>query len=164
MGRAGSVSDENGSVIIGSRLVRDIMRLAFLMEKKYPPYPKWFGTAFSQLKSAAELGPAITKVLHAASWEERDENLCSAYEVLAQIHNSLKITKPVSPEVSRFWDRPFRTIGGERFARAIIDCIKDPEVVRLTKRSLIGSIDLISDNTDSLEDQSFSLALKTLYK
>ena len=40
MGRAGSVGDQNSSVIIGSRLVRDIMRLAFLMERKYPPYAK----------------------------------------------------------------------------------------------------------------------------
>jgi len=47
MGRAGSVSDEIGSALLGSRLVRDIMRLAFLMERQYPPYPKWFGTSMS---------------------------------------------------------------------------------------------------------------------
>ena len=45
MGRAGFVGDELGSVIIASRLVRDIMRLCFLMERQYAPYPKWFGTA-----------------------------------------------------------------------------------------------------------------------
>ncbi len=163
MGRAGSVSDENGSAIIGSRLVRDIMRLAFLMERKYPPYLKWFGTAFSQLKSAVELGPVITKVLHATSWKERDANLCLAYGILAQMHNALNITEPVSPKVSQFWSRPFRIIGGERFARAIIECIEDSEIVRLTKRRLIGSIDLISDNTDLLEDKSFRLVLKALY-
>ena len=163
MGRAGFAGDEIGSALIGSRLVRDIMRLAFLMEKEYPPYVKWFGTAFSQLKCAIELGPIVTKVLHATSWKERDTNLCLAYGILAQMHNALNITEPVSPKVSQFWSRPFRIIGGERFARAIIECIEDSEIVRLTKRRLIGNIDLISDNTDLLEDKSLRLALKTFY-
>jgi hypothetical protein len=46
MPRAGFVGDELGSALIGSRLVRDIMNLCFLLEKQYAPYPKWFGTAF----------------------------------------------------------------------------------------------------------------------
>ena len=57
MGRAGFVNDEIGSALIGSRLVRDIMRLTFLMEREYPPYAKWFGTAFSCLKSGGSLAP-----------------------------------------------------------------------------------------------------------
>ena len=163
MGRAGFVKDEIGSALIGSRLVRDVMRLAFLMEKEYPPYAKWFGTAFSRLKSAKKLNPILTEALHSTSWEERESHLCLAYEVLARMHNDLGITKPVSPEVSQFFSRPFKIIGGEKLAKAIVESIKDPEIVRLTKRSLIGSIDMISDNTDVLEDQSFRLALKSLY-
>lgn len=163
MGRAGSVSDENGSAIIGSRLVRDIMRLAFLMEREYPPYAKWFGTAFSQLKSAAELGPILTNVLHATSWKERETGLCDAYEILVGIHNSLGITTPISAEVSQFWGRPFKIIRGEKIAKTIIEYIKASEVVSLAKRSLIGNIDLISDNTNLLEDESLRLALKALY-
>jgi len=163
MSRAGSVGDENGSAIIGSRLVRDIMRLAFLMEKEYPPYAKWFGTAFSKLKSATALGPVLTNVLHATSWKERETSLCNAYEILAGIHNSLGITTPISSEVSQFWSRPFKVIRGEKIAKTIIERIRDPEVVPLTKRSLIGNIDLVSDNTDLLEDESLRLALKEFY-
>src|ERR1043166_2983448 len=33
MGRAGIVGDEIGSALIGARLIRDLMRLCFLMEK-----------------------------------------------------------------------------------------------------------------------------------
>jgi hypothetical protein len=44
MARAGIVGDEIGSSLIAARLVRDLMRLCFLMEKKYAPYAKWFGT------------------------------------------------------------------------------------------------------------------------
>jgi len=163
MGRAGSVSDENGSAIIGSRLVRDIMRLAFLMEREYPPYPKWFGTAFSQLESAAELEPILTNVLHATSWKARETGLCDACNFLVKSHNSLGITAPICAEASQFWGRPFQVIWGEKIAKTIVECIKDPEVVSLTKRRLIGSIDLLSDNTDLLEGASLRLALKALY-
>jgi hypothetical protein len=91
MGRAGFVGDEIGSAVIGSRLARDIMRLALLMDKQYPPYPKWLGTAFSQLKSAVELAPALTAAVHAATWQEREAGLCAAYQTLAEMHNSLAL-------------------------------------------------------------------------
>ncbi len=63
MGRAGYVGDEIGSALIGARLVRDIMRLCFLMERQYAPYPKWFGTAFQQLNAAATLTPILQQAL-----------------------------------------------------------------------------------------------------
>jgi hypothetical protein len=154
MGRAGLAGDENGSAIIGSRIARDVMRLAFLMEKQYPPYPKWFGTAFLRLECSSTLVPILTRILHSATWEEREDALCRAYQMLGEIHNSLKITESISPEISRFFGRPFRVIRGERFAKNILQKISDPELVPLTRRSLIGNIDIISDNTDVLEDPS----------
>ena len=66
--------------------------------------------------------------------------------------------------MSHFWSRPFKIIGGEQIAKAIIKNVKEPRVKRLTRRSLIGSIDLISDNTDLLMDDSFRSALKALYE
>jgi hypothetical protein len=163
MGRAGSVTDEIGSSIIASRLVREIMRLAFLMEKVYIPYAKWFGTAFSQLSCARQLTPYLKTTLHATSWQEREASLCPAYEILVSMHNSLAMTEPISTRVSQFWSRNFRVIGGERMAKTIIQQITDPKVIPLTQKSLIGNIDLISDNTDLLMDESFRLALKDLY-
>jgi hypothetical protein len=50
MGRTGIEEDEIGSSIIATRLVSDLMRLSFFMEKQYAPYSKWFGTAFTHLK------------------------------------------------------------------------------------------------------------------
>ncbi len=54
-------------------------------------------------------------------------------------------------QVSPFFNRPFKIIRGEKIALAIVQQIKDPEIVPLTKKSLIGSIDIITDNTDVLE-------------
>ena len=164
MGRAGLVGDEAGSAIISARLARDAMRLAFLMEKQYPPYPKWLGTAFSQLDCAQTLSPIIAGILHSSDWEEREQALCQAYRILGSMHNSLKITEHVSPEVFQFYRRPFRIIGGERFVKAIVHEIGGPEVIPLTTHSLIGSVDLISDNTDILEDVSLHDGIRKLYR
>ena len=165
MGRAGMVDDEIGSAIIGSRLVRDVMRLCFLMEKQYAPYAKWFGKAFNELKSAAELLPILRGVLLAEAWQEREKYLAAAYEYIAEMHNRLGITEPLPIKVSNFFGRPFlvmHLVGG--FAEAIRARITDPLVRRIADGKLIGSIDQISDNTDILSDPRWRMTLRGLYE
>lgn len=148
MSRAGSVDDELGSSIIGSRLVRDIMNLCFLMEKQYAPYPKWFGTAFKRLQCARSLWPILWRVQQAPTWKERQTALAQAYEILASLYNALGISRELPATVSSFFDRPFQVIHGERFAQALVEQIVDPEVQHLASGRLIGNVDQWSDNTD----------------
>jgi hypothetical protein len=164
MGRAGSVGDELGSSLIASRLVRELMRLAFLIEREYPPYAKWWGTAFRLLSCAPELAPPLESVTEAGIWKEREAALCSAYRILAAMHNRLEVTRPLPTEPSPFWGRPFRVIHGERFAEALRATIGDPQVRRIAARRLIGSIDQFSDSTDLLEDASRRPELRELYR
>jgi hypothetical protein len=150
MGRAGIIGDEIGSALIAARLVRDIMRLCFLMEKQYAPYAKWFGTAFAQLPSVEVLKPLLQRVLLAPTWSERQEFLVPAYEIIATKHNALQITEPLDPKVSYFYERPFLVIGGGRFVSAIKEKITDPVIKGIAGRKLIGSVDQFSDSTDLL--------------
>jgi hypothetical protein len=55
VGRTAEVEDELGSRVIATRLARDAMRLGFLLERRYAPYSKWLGSAFSQLESPGRL-------------------------------------------------------------------------------------------------------------
>ena len=165
MGRAGMVGDEIGSALIGSRLVRDLMRLCFLMEKRYAPYPKWFGAAFNQLNCAAELSPVLRRVLLAQTWEERQSDLAEAYEFVARMHNGLGITEALATKVSTFFGRPFLVIqlaGG--FANAIRERITDESVKRIAGSGLIGSIDQFSDSTEILSDSKCRKKLRSLYE
>jgi hypothetical protein len=82
VGRVGIVGDEVGSAVIASRLVRDLMRLALLMEKQYAPYSKWFASAFAQLDCSERLIPAFERVLSAADWQERAQHLSAAYTTI----------------------------------------------------------------------------------
>jgi hypothetical protein len=152
MSRAGSVGDEIGSAVIGARLVRDIMRLAFLMERTYAPYPKWFGSAFQKLNCASTLTPFLEKALVSPTWQEREAALCGAYEHLAKMHNALSITPPLHTTVYPFHDRPFLVIDGLVFAEAILLQIEDTKVKQIAATGrLLGNVDQISDSTDFLE-------------
>lgn len=163
MPRAGYVGDEIGSTLIASRLVRDIMSLGFLMEQRYAPYPKWFGTAFARLTCAGELTPLLRKAQLAETWLERMNALAAAYEVLARMHNKLGTTPPMPETATNFFGRPFKVIHGSDFASAISARITDPAVKRLTERRLIGSIDQFSDSTD-LRDRAFRSVLRQLWE
>ena len=63
VGRAGDIGDELGSQVVAARIVREIMKLTFLMEKQYAPYSKWLGTAFGRLKAGKTLAPVLRDVL-----------------------------------------------------------------------------------------------------
>ncbi|KXH76418.1 MAG: hypothetical protein AM326_02825 [Candidatus Thorarchaeota archaeon SMTZ-45] len=148
MGRCGQVGDELGSRIVATRLIRDIMGLCFLIERKYAPYIKWFGTAFSKLKSAQFLTPVFMQIMDASTWQERQDHLTRAYEHVAKMHNDLGITAPLGAKVSRFHNRPFMIIQGDNFADAIHAMIEDDRVKRLPK--YLGGIDQYVDSTDVL--------------
>jgi len=139
VGRAGDVGDELGSQIVASRLVREIMKLVFLMERQYAPYSKWFGSAFSKLKIGADFTPILRQVLLAKTWKAREKKLAVAYSLVAEQHNALKITRPLPTKVTRYYDRPYLVIHGDNFANEIKKSIKDPEVKRI--KTNIGSID-----------------------
>lgn len=165
MGRAGIAGDEIGSAIIAARLVRDLMRLCFLMEKRYAPYGKWFGKGFSRLKCAAELSPIFKKALSAETWQEREKHLAAAYEFIAGMHNALEITEPLPAKVGNFFGRPFLVIHLHgRFADAIRARINDPEVKRIAEGRLIGSLNQFSDSTDILEEPKWRAILRKFYE
>lgn len=166
MPRAGYVGDELGSSLIGARLVRDVMRLCFLMERQYAPYAKWFGTAFSRLNCADRFIEPLRAAQSAPTWQDRERHLGIAYERLARMHNALDITPPVTETVSSFHGRPFMVIHGEAIVEAIATRITDPAVraiIALHNGRFIGNIDLVSDNTDVLENVSRRLAWRELY-
>lgn len=164
MGRAGMVGDEIGAALIGARLVRDLMRLCFLMERVYAPYPKWFGTAFNRLNRAEELSPNLRGALSAETWQERERYLAHAYERVAEMHNALGITDPLPVEPRDFFGRPFRVISLHGFADAILARITDERLRRIAARRPIGSIDQFSDSTDLISHAGWRATLRKLYE
>jgi len=119
IGRCSHVGDERGSRLVAARLVELAMRLAFLQEREYAPYSKWFGTAFGRLAAARVLGPLVDRVLGATEGEQRQQAFHAVGEFLAKQHNGLRLTPFLPEEASSFWGRPYRVIHGDRFAAAL---------------------------------------------
>ncbi|HWS88903.1 MAG TPA: DUF4037 domain-containing protein [Pyrinomonadaceae bacterium] len=164
MGRAGLVGDEIGSALIGARLVRDLMRLCFLSERTYAPYPKWFGTAFKQLSCAGALSPHLRAALAADTWQGRERHLVEAYRIVAEMHNRLGVTEPLPTEPRDFFGRPFRVIELHGFAARILERIVDERVRRIAARRPIGGIDTFSDSTDLVSHAVWRATLRKLYE
>lgn len=143
MGRCGDVGDELGSRILAARLIHWIMDLCFLMERQYKPYSKWFGTAFAELRCAADLTPVLQGALDAQTWQERERHLSQAYEYLAHMHNALGVTEPVLTTVEPFFDRPYMVPGKCNPGGAIYEKITDEDVKRLPR--FVGSVDQLTN-------------------
>lgn len=162
IGRTGHVGDELGSKVIASRIVREIMRLSFMMGRRYIPYSKWMGTAFNKLKIARRLKPSLEAVLMSRDWKEREQAMSKAYSIIAQAHNALGITERLPTKASNYFNRPYLVIHADNFSEGIRRRIRSAEVRKI--KTEIGSIDQFSDSTDVVEDLALQRRLRVVYE
>jgi hypothetical protein len=160
VGRSAEAGDDLGSRLLAAKMVRCLMRLAFLLERRYTPYSKWFGAAFSRLEAAADLSAHLSAALAADTYPQREENLCAAYTRCAQRFNTLGLIAPVSDQPVWFFSRPFKVIRGGDIAARLRASISDPALRALP---LIGSANQFSDSTDLLESVAVLNKLRTIF-
>ncbi|MGN6485347.1 MAG: DUF4037 domain-containing protein [Thermomicrobiales bacterium] len=158
VGRCGEVGDDLGSQLVAMRLVRDQMRLAFLLERRYAPYQKWFGTAFDRLAIAPLLTPAMDRARYARDWREREQGIVAATVALANKQNAAKLAAWVDPTPRPFWSRPFQVLQAERFTEALADAIADPAVKALPAD--LGGLDTWIDSTDAVGEKGLHRAVQ----
>ena len=162
VGRCGEAGDELGSALVAARQAKNLMYLCFLMERRYAPYGKWFGTAFARLPCAAELAPVLQRVLGAASWREREAHLSRAYERVARLHNALGLTPPLDAEVSDYYGRPYKVLHADRFAEAILRSVTEEE--RAPLRHCFGSVNQLIDSPNAVSNNELCRRLRALYE
>lgn len=148
-GRCAEAGDDLGSVVVTARLARDLMRLCLLMDRRYPPYSKWLGTAFSRSAAGPAVGPPLRAALAAAGWPARQQHLSDALLAAAAAHNQLGLTAPVPAAMRPFWDRPYLVLDSGQFAAALHKSIADPAIRALP---MAGAVDQCIDSTDALAD------------
>ncbi len=162
VGRAGALGDDLGSRLVAVRLVRELVRLAFLIECRWAPYPKWLGSGFARLKLAATAGPALAAATAAATWRDREGALVTAAGVLAAATNDLGLAAPVDPAPRPYYTRDIRVLGADRLTVALTAAVTDPRVRALIDglggrrggpiAKLPGTIDQVTDSTEILGD------------
>jgi hypothetical protein len=154
VGRTGDVGDDLGSRLLVGRLVIEAMRLAFLQERRYPPYFKWFGTAFGRLTSADWLHPHFQAALGATAWPERETALNAVYTILGEQQDALALTDPVGVEIDRFHKRPYRVANASAFRDALLHAVDSQEVRSLPPN--VGAVWQFVDATDLLDPESWA--------
>jgi hypothetical protein len=162
VGRCGYAGDELGSNLIAARQVKNLMKLCFLMECRYAPYSKWFGTAFWQLDCAKELHPVLMQVLQALEWKSRQEFLAQAYEIVARMHNALGITIPLREKASPYFERPYLVMGDDRYAAELRKSIATEEIRNAQYQ--LGAVNQFIDSDDTLNNLNLCKKLKELYE
>lgn len=156
MGRAADVGDDLGSRIIAARLVHTIMHMAFMTERRWPPYAKWFGMSFRGLADVDEVGGALDDVLRATDIAQRQAGVASALDLLLDRQNASLLTATASASATvPFWDRPHLHPNPEIVSQ-LLGGITDPVVAMLPRGR--GSVEQRTDNVDVLVDVAARMA------
>ena len=155
--RTAEVGDDLGSAVTAARQVRELMRLALLLDRRYAPYQKWLGTAFAHLRHDDDLPARLSRAVHG---DRREDALAAAYTALAARHNRTSLTAPLPTTTGPYYDRPADVLMADRFTEACLATVTDPLLRRLP---LIGAIDHHTDNTDVLTTPNLYRRTAALY-
>lgn len=151
VGRTIETGNTIGNRVVVAKLIRHLMTLCFLHERRYAPYVKWVGAAFARLEAATEIAPPFDRALTAGSPEDRVEAVAAALEAAARRHNELGVTENLDPATGPFdvkiggATRPGRVLNANRFVTACGAAIEDE---RLRELPPVGSIDQLLDAND----------------
>lgn len=153
VGRAGVRGDDAGSRVLAARLAGSLLRLGLLVERRWPPYPKWLGTAFAGTPSAATAGPHLDRALAATSWQERDLALGDACDALHERQREVGLPALDGTATEPFFDRPSRGL------RALPELLRDAAGDAV--RGLPAAVEQWVDAVDVLTDGPRRVALLT---
>ncbi|RUR02054.1 DUF4037 domain-containing protein [Labedella endophytica] len=148
MGRAADVGDDLGSRVIAARLAQTIMHLAFLLERRWPPYAKWFGSLFRTLACADEVQSSLHGALRAGNGADRQRGIAAALEELNRHQTEIGLSD-VHQATVPFWDRPY-VHPHPAIVAQLLDAVVEEEVRRLPRGR--GSVEQRTDNVDVLVD------------
>jgi hypothetical protein len=152
--RAGLRGDAAGSRVISARICGALMHLGFMLERSWPPYAKWLGTAFGSLPASAAASDDLSLAMSAQTWQERQEHIRRAVNTLYTVQRAAGLPS-VDDALEPFHDRPFVTVSA-RTSEVIRAAIRDPAVRALPPG--IGSIEQWVDNVAVLTSPHRRLA------
>jgi hypothetical protein len=143
VGRCAEAGDDLGSAVLTAHLARDVMRVWLLLERRYPPYSKWIGSAFAACPGADAVASALRRAVSAVGFEARETALTTALAATVERQNATGLGAPVPAGLTRFHDRPYRIVDADAVAAGLLAGITDSELVGLPARA---GIDAVTDN------------------
>ena len=158
--RCADVGDEIGSILVCGRIAERLMRLAFLYCGQYAPYSKWFGKAFSRLPLDEKIKSTILNAVRADNIADRENNIVLAQQSLADLHNSLKITKFVDTKIGSYFNRDIKVIAAKQLSA---ETHKKLAGTPLENYPLIGSLSAVANFVTLTDYPDYRENIKLLY-
>jgi hypothetical protein len=81
-----------------------MMRIGFMISRKYFTYKKWFGTQFKQLPISAPLEPILLELVNETQWQKVEERIGEAAMILLSEQNKLGIAPPITLKADKATD------------------------------------------------------------
>lgn len=134
--------------------------MAFMLEKEYIPYEKWFGVAFSRLPIATTLKPILLDVLKENQWDQREKLLVDAYLLLARKHIQLGLIPNIEIKAIRYYNRPQLIVPIQKITRELVKGI-DARYKDI-RYQMFGTINQFVDSSNLL-DPELSKKYKTFF-
>lgn len=137
--RTARAGDAVGSRIVLGRVVRDTIRLAFLLERRYAPYSKWLGAAFATLPLSTELAPILAAAM-SGDGGTGTPAIGDALEVLGAVTNE-RLGLQVDPTRRRYFSRAMTVAPASDFVDATLATVADPHIRSLPTD--VGNADML---------------------
>lgn len=153
LGRTIDSGDHRGARLLTGRLCQLLMEMAYLQQRQYQPYPKWFGAGFQRLPLARVLGPLVDAALDQEPTQHTNGPLQQALLVLAAGHNDLEVSDRVEATITDFAVgvndavRPFPVLNTAAFIDTTVNSITDPAMAKLPR---FGALDQLTHGDDQL--------------
>lgn len=158
--RCADVGDDLGSALVCSRIAERLMRLAFLYSNQYAPYSKWFGKAFNSLPIDDRIKTIIYNAVTSNKIEDRENNIVLAQKMLADLHNSLKLTEYVDVKMESYFGRNMKVIFADKLVKATLKELEDDS---LSAYPLIGTMSEVANFSGFSDEPGYIKQIKALY-
>ncbi|ACQ79627.1 conserved hypothetical protein [Beutenbergia cavernae DSM 12333] len=158
VGRAAQRGGDVAWRVLVAGLVDDVVGLAFLLERRWMPYPKWRDVLLARLPIAGDLTASLGAALTATDWRSAEDALADATDVLARVQRGRGLPAPASG-TQPFFDRPFRTVPDD-WVGAMLDGVP-PDLAALPR---VGSVEQWVSSVDVLARPANRAAIAAAYR
>lgn len=142
--RTSEMGDRIGANILRARMIRRVMKMAFLLERQYSPYSKWMGRTFDRLPIAKDLKPVLEQLIDERDWRKGQRLIAETHQILAKKFNKLRLTKPVPLQVHDFHGRGYQVVELTPFYEAARRLINSKQLKQM--RFNLGAVDQFIDH------------------
>ena len=129
LGRPGGGVRGACSSVVAGRQVRELMRLALLLERRYAPYSKWLGTAFGHLRHVDGLPAHLSP--RRDGGKRAGAGGCLRRTSSSPSGTTARADRAASSTIGGYHSRPARVLMADRFTDALLATIDDAALRRL---------------------------------